>query len=78
MKNCFMTIHGGKLYMSNITSHVDQMFALLENGLNPFVENLKRMFLGWLAPNLGHLLLACIHALESTTCRTRPSLFLFL
>jgi hypothetical protein len=34
------------------------------------------MFLG-LVPNLGHLLSTCIHALESTTCQTRPSLILF-
>ncbi len=62
--------------MSNIIGHVDQMLVLSENGLNFSVDNLKRMFLG-LVPNLGHLLSTCIHALESTTCQTRPSLILF-
>jgi hypothetical protein len=76
MKNRLVAIHGGKLYTSNITGHVDQMHVFFENGLNPFVANPNMMFLGS-ATKSGQLLLMCIHALESATCRTRPFAFLF-
>jgi hypothetical protein len=76
MKNHLVAIHGGKLYTSNITGHVDQMHVLSKNGLNPFVANPNLMFLGSIAKS-GQLLLMCIHALEFATCQTRPSMLLF-
>ncbi len=76
MKNRLMAIHGGKLYTSNITSHVDQMHVLSENGLNPFVANPNLMFLKSTAKS-SQLLSMCIHALESPTRRTRPFVLLF-
>jgi pyruvate dehydrogenase complex dehydrogenase (E1) component len=76
LKNRLVAIHGGKLYTSNITGHVDQMHVFSENGLNPSVANPNLMFLGSIA-KLGQLLSMCIHALESTMCWTRPSVLLF-
>jgi len=67
MKNHLVAIHSGKLYTSNITSHVDQMHVLFENGLNPFMANPNLMFLES-AAKFDQLLLMCIHDLESTTC----------
>ncbi len=68
MKNRLVAIHSGKLYTSNIISHVDQMHVFFENGLNPCMDNPNPMFIGSTAKS-GHLLM-CIHALKSTTLLT--------
>jgi hypothetical protein len=45
--------------------------------LIPSMDNPNLMFFELVAKS-SHLLSMCIHALESATCQTRPSMLLFL